>query len=322
MSRGLDRRQFLGAAAGALFLSQNARAAGKPLRGIFPIMQTPFTEAGAIDHEDLASEVRFLNRVGAHGMVWPQLASEYFELKWEERIAGAETIMKAARGERAAVILGVQAPDVETAVKYAKHAAKLDPNALIAIPPREAGDKEKLLEYYKAIGAASLLPVFMQSVGDISVDEVIALAKQVPTLRYVKDEAGHTLSRIPQFRARAAGTIQGIFTGAHGRTLIDEMARGAAGSMPASGFTDLYVTVWDLWQAGRRAEALDAFGRLSLAISQVSAFNLASMKYWLQIRGVFKTTRCRGKNAETYLDDDARRSIRATYEHLRPYLKG
>jgi 4-hydroxy-tetrahydrodipicolinate synthase len=253
-------------------------------------------------------------------MVWPQLASEYFELKWEERIAGAETIMKAARSGRAAVILGVQAPDVETAVKYAKHAAKLDPDALIAIPPRDA-DKEKLLEYYKAIGDVSLLPVFMQSVGDISVDEVIALAKQVPTLRYVKDEAGHTLSRIPQFRARAAGSIQGVFTGAHGKTLIDELARGAAGTMPAAGFTDLYVSVWDYWQAGRRAEALDAFGRLSLAISQVTGFNLASAKYWLQLRGVFKTTRCRGKNAEAYLDDEARRSIRATYDHLRPYLK-
>src|SRR5207247_2314115 len=60
----------------------------KPLRGVFIIMATPYTESNAVDNEDLAREVDFLDRCGVHGMVWPQLASEYSKLSREERLHG------------------------------------------------------------------------------------------------------------------------------------------------------------------------------------------------------------------------------------------
>ena len=45
----------------------------KPMRGIFIIMATPYTDTKAVDYEDLAREVNFLARCEVHGMVWPQL---------------------------------------------------------------------------------------------------------------------------------------------------------------------------------------------------------------------------------------------------------
>ena len=61
--------------AGAVSLHSTA-AAAKPLRGIFPIAQTPFTDSNQLDLDVLADHVRFLDRMRVHGCVWPQNASE------------------------------------------------------------------------------------------------------------------------------------------------------------------------------------------------------------------------------------------------------
>jgi 4-hydroxy-tetrahydrodipicolinate synthase len=73
-------------------------AGAKPIRGVFPIMATPFTESKAVDYEDLEREVDFLDRCGVHGMVWPQLASEYWLLTKEERFRGMELLARRCAG--------------------------------------------------------------------------------------------------------------------------------------------------------------------------------------------------------------------------------
>ena len=64
MSPHLSRRHFLFQAAVAAAASALPLKNAKPLRGIFIIMATPFTEAGAVDFEDLENEVRWLDRCG------------------------------------------------------------------------------------------------------------------------------------------------------------------------------------------------------------------------------------------------------------------
>src|SRR5881628_3102320 len=105
-----------------------AAKADKAMRGIFIIMATPYTEANAVDDEDLAREVDFLDRCGVHGMVWPQLASEYSKLTREERLRGMEVIGKAARGKKPALVLGVQGPNKGAALEYLEKAESVGPD--------------------------------------------------------------------------------------------------------------------------------------------------------------------------------------------------
>ncbi len=312
----LRRREFLAALlsrACAGFDSAHPR-----LQGVFPIMQTPFTDGGKLDVEALAREVEFLNRIRIPGMVWPQLASEYATLKPEERFAGAEAIVAAGKSKSAAIVLGVQGPDVQSAVKYAKHAEKLRPDAIIAIP-LNTSDKREQVAYYRSIAENCSRPLFVQSIGDMSVELIYEMANAIPTLRYVKDEAGHTLSRLTEYKRRGA-PIQGVFSGAHGRTMLDEMARGSAGTMPAAGFADLYQNVWDLWHTGKRKEATDLFSKTLLLVEQVSAYGISSLKYVLELRGVFRNSLCRSEKQD-FLDTEARRSIRETFEYVQPLLR-
>lgn len=230
-----NRRDFLKAATFSLAAAKLNASANTNLRtimGIFPIMQTPFADSGRLDTEVLAKEVKFLDKCGVHGVVWPQLASEWSTLEPDERTSGAEAVMAAAKGGRCLVVLGVQGPDVESARRYARMADKLGPNAIIALPPRDTSNLDNVANYYKAIAKECGLPLFVQTVGNMSIEFVLRMRKDIPTLRFVKDEAGHTLSRISEYRRVAPDLV--VFTGAHGKTMIDELERGASGSMPAA----------------------------------------------------------------------------------------
>jgi len=313
-----NRRDFLRAAAFS-FAAAKLGASPKPMRGIFPIMQTPYADSGRVDDEVLSKEVKFLDKIGVHGVVWPQLAGEWSTIEPDERLAGAEAVMAAAKGGRCAVVLGVQGPDAEAARRYARQAEKLGPDAIIALPPREAGNLDHVADYYRAIAKECGLPLFVQTVGDMSIEFVLRMRKDIPTLRFVKDEAGHTLSRISEYRRVAPDLV--VFTGGHGKTMADELARGASGTMPAAPFADLYVQLWNYWQAGKHEKAMEDLSRISLLVNQVSAYGLPSLKYMLYLRGVFPNWRCRGKAEDPHFDAEAQRSIKETYEFAHKLLK-
>ena len=323
----MHRRHFLSLLS-ATTLTTFAKTS-RTLEGIFPIVHTPFTSANEIDMDTLAAEVRFFDKCQVQGIVWPQLASEYFTLGDEERLAGVETILKANKGLKPAVVIGVQSQQIETAKRFAVHAEKHGADAIIAIPPKDASIA-KFVDYYKQIGSACSLPLIVQAIGNVSVDDIIGMAKQVPTLAYVKDEAGFTPHRITEFAKRAPHIK--IFTGNHGQMFPDELNRGAVGTIPAGGFADLYVTVWELWRAGNHAQAMDEFARANLFISEVKEYGVDSVKYILELRGVFKNHLMRQRPAgggegkgtldpETKLDEPAKQYLAEVFRHVSPYLR-
>ncbi len=319
MHAALLRREFF-TACGAVFVPwvAGSQAGRKPLRGIFPIAQTPFTEADKLDVEALVEQLRFIDRGGAHGFVWPQLASEWSSLTEAERLRGAEALLSAGRKLRPAIVIGVQGASVQDAVRFAQHAEKLGADAVISLPPAKA-DAAAEVAYYQEIGKTTALPLFVQAVGDMSVAAILEMYRRTPTLRYVKDEAGQPLLRMGPLLKGSGGELK-IFTGSHGRTLIDEMIRGSSGSMPAASFADLYAAAWDLWHQDKRREAADMFGRASILIGEVGAYGIESLKYILYLRGVFRTSRTREKES-IRLDETGKRVLREILGLLKPWLR-
>jgi 4-hydroxy-tetrahydrodipicolinate synthase len=157
----------------------------------------------------------------------------------------------------------------------------------------------------------------VQAVGNMSVDTIAKLSQAIPNLRYVKDEAGQPLLRLAEFQAR---TQLKIFTGSHGKTLIDEMIRGFSGSMPAAPFADIYATAWDLWHEGKRREAVEMFGNAAVLIQEVSTYGTESVKYLLCLRGVFKNARVR-QAEKSKLDETGKRVLREMLDLMKPYLR-
>ena len=333
--------QYLGLGALGLALHRDTMSAAavsgrKPLRGIFPIAQTPFTESNQLDLDALMEEVRFIDRGKVHGFVWPQMASEWMTLTEAERFAGAEAIASTGKTLRPAIVIGVQSAELASAIKYAKHAERVGADAIISLPPSEHSDAKTDLDYYKAVGAATELPFFVQAVGNMDTNLIIELYKAIPTFRYLKDEAGNPLKSIGELRGRSSDQLK-VFSGGHGRDLIDEMRRGFSGSMPAASFADLYAQTWDLWHAGRHDEALAMQGRTLLILTEMLSHGPESMKYILYLRGVFKTYGVRrqreaslssaaklaaeSNETDMHLDDEGKQALRETLDYLKPYLR-
>jgi 4-hydroxy-tetrahydrodipicolinate synthase len=332
------RRDFLRAiGGGALMLcaAPAGAASAKPLRGIFVIAQTPFTESDTVDMDTLVGELKFVDRGRVHGFVWPQLASEWSTLTEHERLEGAEAILAAGKKLRPAVVIGVQGPDTAAAVRYAKHAAKLGADALISLPPAGVSDSKALVEYYAEIGRATELPLFVQAIGNMTVESLVAMYKAIPTMRHIKYEARQPLQAIEELR-RASSDELSIFTGNHGRTLIDEMWRGSAGSMPAASFGDLYAQVWDLWHENKHNEALEIWGKVSALVTEIGVYSgIDTLKYILYLRGVFKTYGIRRERNRASADaakvaagggdgglsDTGKQVLREMMGALKPWLK-
>ncbi len=311
----LTRRLFLS----LLPAGAAAAASGKkPLRGIFPIMQTPFTASDKLDTAALAKEGRFLERCGTHGMVWPQLASEYSTLSVSERMAGMEALLSEGKDLRPAIVIGVQAPDARQAVEYARAATRWGADGLIALPPAGVEDEAALFRYFRTIGEASDKPLFLQAVGKMPVEFVVRLNQEIPTLGYIKDEAGPVLERFEEFKKRAPGLS--AFTGGHGKTMYEEMLRGFSGSMPAAGFVDLYAQSWDLYHEGRKRESAEMLARALLFVEEIEAHGFAAMKYILHARGIFPEWRTRLAGQKP-IDATTQRALRELLDQVRPWLK-
>ncbi len=317
------RRHFLAALGLAAVPGRLLRgAAGKTLRGVFPIMSTPYTEANAVDFEDLAHEVEFLDRAGAHGMVWPQLASEYWTLSREERMQGMEVLARAAKGKRPALILGVQAPDTETALGYARHAESLTPDGIIAMPPSQAHSLDDYRAYYRALAGVTKRPFFIQTTGGakgltIPVEMVVELATEYPNFGYVKEEAEPVIERMKELN-RHRPAIKGIFSGSFGKGMMYEARLGFDGTMPGAEYADIHAQVWDLQQAGQLEKARDLFGRLLMMI-EVGHQIPGARQYILKHRGVFKTTVSRVEKAK--LGPPEIQEIEFCFAALKPYLR-
>jgi 4-hydroxy-tetrahydrodipicolinate synthase len=264
------------------------RSGPKPLRGLFPIAETPYTEDDKLDLESLAGEVTFCNRGGVHGLVWPQIASGWTALNEPERIAGAEAMLAAGKGGATALVIGVQSKtgDIKEVERYAKHAAKIGADAIVSLPLPGVSDEKVLLDYYQQVGRMTDLPLFIQTQENMSVDLVIEVFKTVPTARHVKDEAspgGGPLQRISEIRRRTNDEMK-VFSGQGVRTMITEMELGFSGHCPVVALSDVYASAFDLWHAGKRREAFDMFGRI-LAFNSLGSTGRESL---MIVRGIFK----------------------------------
>jgi 4-hydroxy-tetrahydrodipicolinate synthase len=285
-----NRRNFIKgscAAAGALALwAQGAWAAipkspnGKSLAGVFPIGWTPCTPDNKFNPDAMVKQQEFLNRGKVAGIAWPQNASAWQTLTPQEWNAGAEALAS-VKGQTA-LVLGVQTVGFNAANSqgYAKKAKSLGADGIISLIPPGIGDDE-VIKYFKTLSDASGLPMMAQATGSVTVDTLVALVGAVPSIVAVKDEAGDPLERAPGLLQRTGGRLED-FSGGGGMTFFPEMELGFMGTCPYVGLADVLQSCFNLYQAGRKGEAYDVFGRF-LAFNSLPHAN----EYVMKARGVF-----------------------------------
>ncbi len=291
------------------------------LRGIFPVIQTPLDADGELDEASLRREVAFAIACGAHGLVFPVLGSEFQYLSDRERQRLVEVVIgEAAR--QVPTVVGVAGPSAAIAAEHARHAARAGADAVIALPPTlSPGSPDEILAYYRAISQAAERPIFIQnSPPGVPIPLMLRLLSEVEHVRYVKEEMSPSAHNISAVLSAAGDRCWGVFGGALGRWMISEMRRGACGFMPAAESVDVYVQVWEAFQAGDEAEARRIFNRLLPLINLIMLLGLRVCKEVLAQRGVIQTASMRTPGC-VELDEDDRRELEAVLADLRPYFR-
>ena len=88
------------------------------VRGIFPILLTPFDDDGRIDEESLRSEVEFTLKAGVHGLGLA-LGSEFLKMTEEERQRVTKVVVDQVRG-RVPVVVNTGAQSNVVAALYSR----------------------------------------------------------------------------------------------------------------------------------------------------------------------------------------------------------
>ena len=136
-------------------------ASSGQLHGVFPVLQTPFDESGAIDEFTLRHEIDWVFGCGAHG-VTVAMVSEILRLEHNERRWLAEVVCNACEKKGPAVV-AVGAESTKVAVSLARHAQSVGAAAVMAIPPLSVAlPDSSLIEYFAAIADSVEVPVVVQ----------------------------------------------------------------------------------------------------------------------------------------------------------------
>ncbi len=267
------------------------------LAGIFQILQTPFDERGAIDWNSFARQIEYCIAAGVHGMVLPALASEFFTLSDAERKQVVAFAGEHIAG-RVPFVASVQGLNEHIALDFAHQACDSDATALMAMPPylRKA-PKAEVQAYYRQLAGFDR-PLIIQNapapIGTpLSPRELADLLAAEANIQYIKEETIPILQHISQILELDAGDCLGVFGGANGIYLIDELKRGACGNMPAGGMVDVQVKIYNLYRAGEieRAESLN-FQLLPL-LNYAMVYGVSLHKYVLWRRGVIDSPHAR-----------------------------
>lgn len=292
-------------------------------RGVYVILPTPFDDSGALDLEGLQRIVAFSIECGAHGVVGPANASEAPYLSDAERRQVVETTARAAAG-RVPYVVGVTAACAPLAVEWARHAEQCGADMVMAMPPfiQRASDGE-IRDYYAAIGEATRLPVCIQNYQGpggtpLSAAFMNRLVRDLPTVKYVKEETDFPGPMVTQLRELAGEHLKGVMGGKAGRHLLDEYRRGVCGTMPACEVADLHAKLWNELEAGS-ADARDTYRRLLPLLLFETSYGVAVYKEVLRRRGVIRSSYHRQAGGRQ-LDAGAQAELGAILDELAPMM--
>ena len=200
------------------------------LQGCGTALVTPFTADGAVDYEAYAALVDRQVGGGVHFLVPLATTGETPTLSPEEKVAIFQTVKTHAKGRPLLVGVGVNSlPDTLANIRLLE---PLGPDALLVVVPYyNKPTQQGQHEYFKAVAAATSLPVIIYNVpgrtgANMLPDTVLRLAQDVPNIRGIKEASGkydqvsEILRRAPEGFTVLSGdddmTLAFMATGAHG----------------------------------------------------------------------------------------------------------
>ena len=260
------------------------------LSGVFPVLPTPFDATGQPDQAGLQTLVRYLLRAGVDGITYPGVASEVGELGFGERVALTRLVLAEVAG-RVPVIVGASAADAATTLRLVGELGGSGISALMVAAPAKVAAADQTGFFQQIAAGSGGLPVMLQNVpapagAGLAPELVLQIAKAVPQVHYIKEETLPSGQRLSLVLAAAPTSLRGVFGGAGGRYITDELRRGACGTMPAIELAEVHVALFAAQRRGDAQAVRILFTRILPILNIQAVFRWSLTKYVLQRRGL------------------------------------
>src|SRR5207248_1627243 len=128
------------------------------IRGVLPVVHTPFTDADAIDAAALRREVDWVFAQGADGL-GTGMVSEIMRLTADERVALSHQLVEFTAG-RGPVFAAVGAESTRQSLAFAQAAERAECDAVMAVPPLTTRLPEpQLVDHFRALAEGVGIPL-------------------------------------------------------------------------------------------------------------------------------------------------------------------
>ena len=266
------------------------------LKGILPVLPTPFRHDGEIDPDAFRRLVRFSITAGAGGIVYPGFASEVESLGAAERIRCLGIAAEEAAG-RVVVVAGATADTAEEVIRHCGFSETIGVRWVMIQPPPHLGARSgPILRFLRTVSDAHPdLRIILQNApaprgSDLDPGTLLEVANEIAQVAYIKEEtvpAGPSISRVLSDPGRP-DHLRGMIGGGGARYVLDEYARGACAAMPAVELADLHVALDAAWRDGRHEEARQIYIRTLPLLTLQAAYRMRLTKHVLMRRGLLE----------------------------------
>ncbi len=227
-------------------------------RGLFPAVITPMTPEGELNEAAFRKVLEFNIQAGVHGFWIAGGSGESILISEDENQRIAQIAVDQIRG-RVGTIMHVSAPTTAAAVRNAVNAAQAGVDSICGLPPCFYGTgEEELVEFYRSVGKAADLPLFVYNLPEATGVEITPELAQkikdaVPQLVGLKHSAPN-FKNVWKFSQMGLHCFMGFSS-----LMLPALTVGAVGSVdgPPNVSPEPFLEIWEAYQAGdwKRAQA-------------------------------------------------------------------
>ena len=213
--------------------------------GVHFMMPTVFNDSGKIDLESMMNITKFAKDSGCAGIVLLGVMGEAHRLSEEERNFLIKEISNSSKKLSLILTIGVSAESGYLVSKYSETASNAGAEQVMVAPPIMKKPNEKVLyRYYEEVNNSidDNTKIVIQDLPDqsgvyMSPEFMVNLDKSLEKVNSIKLEDPPTPSKISKIVKIKSKDLK-IFGGLGGLFFLEELLRGASGTMTGFAFTE------------------------------------------------------------------------------------
>ena len=237
-------------------------------QGVFPVVPTIFNEDGSLDLAGQKRCVDFMIDAGSNGLCILANFSEQFVLGDDERETLTRAILEHVAG-RVPVIVTTTHFSTDVCIARSQRAQAQGAAMVMVMPPYHGatlrvGEKQ-IDRFYGRLSEGLAIPIMIQDAPmagtPLSAAFLARIARDHEQVRYFKIETAGAANKLRELIELGGDAIEGPWDGEEAITLLADLDAGATGAMTGGAYPDGIRTIVDAYAAGRRDEAVEAYGR-------------------------------------------------------------